>query len=200
MKNLFRTAFLIFACGMLCSVLFFFQKNAFASPAKEQKAKTLILLRHAKSSNNITSVPDFSRPLDSSGITEANEMGILLKKKIKAVDLIVASPSTRTRATAEIICSYLNYPKEKIVWDSLLYRSSTGEMLEQIRNTDEKFRTVIFVGHNPSTTQTANLLQDDLVIDEVKTCGAVAIDYKNLQWKDVGAAKGKLIFYEKPKQ
>lgn len=200
MKNHFRTAFLIFACGIICSALFFFQKNAFASLKKEEKTKTLILLRHAKSSNNVTSVPDFSRPLDSSGISEANEMGSVLKKKIKSVDLIVASPSKRTQQTAEIICSYLNYPKEKIQWDSLLYRSSTGVLLEQIRNTDDKFRTVIFIGHNPSITQTANDLQDDLKIDEVKTCGVVAIDYQQLHWQDAGKTKGKLIFYEKPKQ
>lgn len=174
--------------------------NASASDSvvyDDSGSRTLILLRHAKSDKSNMNMPDIERPLEASGREEAEEMGKLLKEKKISVDLIVSSPSVRTKQTLEIICPLIGYDYSKIQWDSSLY-ACTGEHLENtIKKTDNKYKTVMYVGHNPSITAAANYFQSELTIDEVKTCGVVNVEFYTNDWANVAA--GELLFYAKPK-
>lgn len=194
---------ILLLCGFSACLFMAFKNDSFALAYSQKKridgkSKTLILFRHAKSSHENTSIPDFDRPLDTSGLREASEMGEFLRHQTETVDLIVASPAKRTHQTADIICRYLNYRPENIRWDSTLYLCTKETLIASIRKTDAKIRTVVFIGHNPSMTSTANALQPDTTIAEVKTAGIVAIDYEQVKWSEVGKTKGKLIFYKKP--
>lgn len=179
----------------LLAILFSFTGEKKRKPEN----KTLILLRHAKSNRSDTTLKDFDRPLDSTGYPEAEQMGEMLRREFETVDLIVASPARRTRQTADVICRYLNYKPENIRWDSTIYLCTKEALISSIRKTDEKIKTVLFIGHNPATTETANTLQKKEHIDEVKTCGAVAIRFSSMKWQEIGEGKGELIFYRKPK-
>ena len=63
--------------------------------------KTLLLMRHAKSSWKQKDLPDIERPLSSRGEKDAPMMGRMLKKKELIPDLIISSPAVRARQTVE---------------------------------------------------------------------------------------------------
>lgn len=161
--------------------------------------KTLILLRHAKSDKSNMNIPDISRPLEESGRKEAREQGEFLRDQQLGIDLIISSPSIRTRQTLEIICPLIGYDYEKVIWDSTLYACSGEHLLSKVRKPEIEYHTIMYVGHNPSITVAANELQSSQKIDEVKTCGLVAIDFNTGLWSEVAALNGTLRFYAKPK-
>ncbi len=163
------------------------------------QTRTLILLRHAKSDKSNMTIPDITRPLEASGKLEAEEIGQYLADQKMHIDLIVSSPSVRTRQTLEIVCPKINFPIEQVMWDSSLYACSGAHLVDKIKSTDNKYKTVMFVGHNPSITSATNELQASAQYDEIKTCGLVAIDYNNTGWADLSKDLGVLRFYQKPK-
>ena len=63
--------------------------------------KSLLLLRHAKSSWKDVSLSDFDRPLNDRGRKAAQLIGKELAKHKPPIDLIVSSPAVRARQTVE---------------------------------------------------------------------------------------------------
>jgi phosphohistidine phosphatase len=161
---------------------------------------TLILLRHAKSDKSDMSMPDIMRPLEESGRKEAEEMGEMIREEKLDIQLIISSPSVRTRQTLEIVCAKIGYSFDSIVWDSTLYACSGDHLIAKVKRTDPKYTRVMYVGHNPSTTTAANGFQAQQTIDEVKTCGVVVVDFHNpFTWSEATKERGTLRFYRKPK-
>ncbi len=193
----------IFVCAVVLIAISFAMKpeRAIKSVVNVDtiQPNTLILLRHAKSDKSNMSIPDITRPLDSSGRLEAKEMADSIKAHHLKIDLIVSSPSVRTRQTLEIICTKIGYPFSLVRWDSALYACSSEMLISRIRSTSTDYHTVMFVGHNPSITSAANALQDEIHIDEVKTCGVVAIDFRIHYWPGIEKKNSTLRFYCKPK-
>lgn len=161
--------------------------------------RTLILLRHAKSDKDNMTMPDIERPLEASGRLEAEEMGDYLAKKLYHIDAIISSPSIRTKQTLEIICPKIGFDYSKVQWDSSLYACTGEHLQEKVKKTFDLYGTVMYVGHNPSITNTANAFQSEQTINEVKTCGVVGISFQTAFWSEVSKSNGKLWFYAKPK-
>lgn len=159
---------------------------------------TLILLRHAKSDKSNMNMPDIERPLEASGREEAKEMGEFLRKKIIDLDVIISSPSVRTKQTLEIICPIIGYDYNKVVWDSSLYACTGDHLLNTIKEKSAPHQIVMYVGHNPSITSVANTLQREQTIEEVKTCGVVEIWFPVASWAQISADSSKLEYYAKP--
>lgn len=63
--------------------------------------KTLLILRHAKSSWKQPALDDHDRPLSPRGARDAPRMGALLRRRGLTPDLIVSSTAVRARTTAE---------------------------------------------------------------------------------------------------
>ena len=85
--------------------------------------KTLLLIRHAKSSWDDPALPDKDRPLNDRGRRDAPKMGKRLAKRGVKPDLILSSPALRALRTAEIIAKMLDYQRRDIVLNERLYCS-----------------------------------------------------------------------------
>jgi phosphohistidine phosphatase len=181
--------------GVTLSVFMGFNE---AEPVKlEENPRILYLLRHAKSNHDNPSLADFDRPLDSSGISEAETIGKFMKEKAIYPDLIICSPALRTKQTCEIICTQAGYSIDMVVWDSTLYACNAEQFITSIKQAQNADFKVLIIGHNNAITEVANKLQSNIKIDEVKTCGLVAITFNEIHsWQEIG--KGKLLFYRKP--
>ena len=79
--------------------------------------KTIILVRHAKSSWKDLRLDDFDRPLNKRGKKNAPFMGKILKARRTIPDLILSSPAKRAGKTARAIAKAIDYPKTKIIID-----------------------------------------------------------------------------------
>lgn len=161
--------------------------------------KTLFLVRHAKSSWDDPSLRDFDRPLNARGKKDAPKMGKRLRKKNVLPNLIISSPAKRARSTAKRIARELGYDISGIQLEESLYHAEPETIAHVIAQLPDAIQTVMVVGHNPGLTDFANQYIQ-VRIDNIPTCGVVAAQFAIQSWKDITQAKGKLKFFDYPKQ
>lgn len=161
--------------------------------------KILYVIRHAKSSWEEKDIADFDRPLNDRGERDAPFMGNLLRKINVTFDLVISSPAKRAYDTAKIICEKVGYKIDSIELKRELYLADVKDILEIIKNVDNKFETVAIFGHNPGFTDFVNYICDEN-IDNVPTCGIVKIELFVDSWKSLGKGLGKIRMFEYPKK
>ena len=161
--------------------------------------KQLLICRHAKSSWKDMSLADIDRPLNKRGKMNAPEMGKRLKRRKMKPDRIVSSPARRAFATAVRISREVDIPRKKIQVVDSVYGSYPAKLVQVIQDFDDRYDRVMLVGHNPEITVLANLL-GGLDIDNVPTCGIVALDFDVSAWKNVAEEKGTLVFFDYPRK
>ncbi len=115
--------------------------------------KTLMLLRHAKSSWKEEGIADHDRPLNKRGKKTAPVMGHLILEKQLVPDLILSSTALRARRTAEAVAEACNY-KNSIEHVAELYLASAGELLFQAQSRKDhddsnEIDRLMLVAHNP---------------------------------------------------
>lgn len=158
----------------------------------------LYLVRHAKSSWSDSSLSDRDRPLNKRGRRSAPDMGRRLAAQNQLPDLIISSPAKRANSTARKIAKEVGYDRSKIVTDENMYFSGTGSMLEMLENVDDRYDSVMIVGHNPAMTTLMNMLSGSSV-DNMPTCAVALIDFPIMSWSDLHSADGQLLTYDFPK-
>lgn len=161
--------------------------------------KTLILIRHAKSDWSNPFLHDFDRELNARGLQDAPLMGTALSHKNIHPDLILSSPAQRAKTTAIEIARKLSYPEDTITYDSSLYSSDVETIFKVIRDVSDACETLIVFGHNPEFTECANALCH-ANIENIPTCGIVAMQLREESWKSVGLDSAKFLFFDTPKQ
>lgn len=107
---------------------------------------TLYLLRHAKSSWDDPSLNDFDRPLNSRGIRAARFIGSFMRERGLVPELILCSPSTRTRMTSDLLIGSSGFGA-KVIFDDRIYDASLGDLLAVID--DHSSDKTLVICHNP---------------------------------------------------
>jgi phosphohistidine phosphatase len=156
-------------------------------------------MRHAKSDWNGYYVSDFERTLNKRGLKAAPLMGEVLNAKISP-DLIVSSPATRAKMTAEAVAQKLGYPQEKIVFVERIYEASAADLLRIIHRLPKDADEVLMVGHNPGMTELINALSEDFRLENLPTAGVVGMAFAVREWSKVAPKQGSVLFYEYPKK
>ena len=91
--------------------------------------KRLTLIRHAKSSWDDASLPDFDRPLNERGLRDAPKIGVhLAQNSITLPDKIISSPALRGISTACLIAKEIGYPEDTIELEPRLYEASLHQL------------------------------------------------------------------------
>ena len=162
--------------------------------------KTIILVRHAKSSWKDPSLDDFDRPLNKRGKRNAPFMGKKLKERQIMPDLILSSPAKRARKTAIAVAKAIGYPKKKIKYNDNMYHPSARYLLEMVRNQDDKNETIMLFGHNPDFNDFADILLKHNPIYNIPTTGVYCIRFDVDSWKKLREGKGESVFFDYPKR
>jgi phosphohistidine phosphatase len=162
--------------------------------------KTIILVRHAKSSWKDLSLDDFDRPLNKRGKRNAPFMGEKLKIRQIMPDLILSSPAKRARKTATAIAKAIDYPKKKIKYNDNMYHTSSRHLLEMVRHQDDKHETIMLFGHNPDFNDLADMLLKQNPVYNIPTTGVYCIRFDVDSWKKVREGKGEAVFFDYPKR
>ena len=155
--------------------------------------KTLLFLRHAKSSWKDITLVDHKRPLNKRGKKDAPIMGEYLKNKKLTPDLIISSTAKRARDTSKLVAEHCGYNKD-IQLSKLLYGTTTKDYLTTIGEISNKYDRVLLVGHNPILEKVLETVTREQII--MKTCSLVHISLPVQFWKEVKDdtnTKGKLI-------
>ena len=118
--------------------------------------KTLLLMRHAKSSWKHLEVQDHDRPLNKRGKADAPRMGRLLRENDLLPDLIISSTARRAVDSAAAVAEACGYEGEIEQRD--LYGSEAAYYLEVLRGLPDLVERVLVVGHNPNMEELLELL------------------------------------------
>jgi phosphohistidine phosphatase len=160
--------------------------------------KTIILMRHAKAEQGNFDVIDFDRKLTDRGKSDANFAAKTLLKKIQKLDLIVTSSAKRTLKTAKIIAENFDIDKNKIQSINEIYEASSEAYVHVLRSlNDEKVKTVIVVGHNPTIGSMAAVLSGN-EINEFKPSAFAVFNLTIETWKMFRVMKADNILYHTP--
>jgi phosphohistidine phosphatase len=160
--------------------------------------KTLLIMRHAKSSWKHKEMTDIERPLNSRGEKDAPAMGRLLKKKKILPDLILTSPAVRARATAELVAKKSNYKKEITIVDAL-YMAEAPEIIKTLNGLADENSLVLLVSHNPGLEYLLQLLTGKIESLPTSTIAKITLPIEN--WTDlVDDTQGKLVKIWHPKE
>lgn len=116
--------------------------------------KTLLLMRHAKSSWDDPTSSDYDRPLNKRGRSDAPAMGRLLVEHRLTPDRIVASSARRAAETAADVASACGY-QGPLDLTKRLYLAPPEVYLEILREQDDACGSVMLVGHNPGISELA---------------------------------------------
>ncbi len=122
--------------------------------------KTLLLLRHAKSSRDNPLLADFDRPLAPRGERDAPRMGLALAARRWLPDHALVSPALRTRQTWALVAAQLPAPPA-VRFAETLYGATAEKLLAEVRRTTDGVNTLIVVGHNPGLEELAAMLAGD---------------------------------------
>lgn len=160
--------------------------------------RTLYLLRHAKSSHKDPNLTDFDRPLNKRGRGDAPRIASELAFRGEVPQLIISSPARRAWRTAKAVAAVMELDRDQLIKRDRLYHfGSPDPLLRVIRKAPADVSRLMLVGHNPAFTDLANLLAGT-DIDNVPTCGVVAIDLPSDSWRKL--KQGELRFTLWPRE
>jgi phosphohistidine phosphatase len=160
--------------------------------------KTLLLLRHAKSSWKQPELHDHDRPLNKRGKKEAPKVGAYLKEKDLIPDMILSSTARRARDTAQAVLEESGFAGEIDLYQDL-YLSDTSCYLDILRSLPDSPNRVLVVGHNPDLEELLTLLTD--VSHHLVTAGLAQIDLPISSWNELNeATDGRLQFVWSPRE
>jgi phosphohistidine phosphatase len=107
------------------------------------------LMRHAKSDWHANARDDFSRPLNARGQRDARRMGEWLQEQGGRPDLILASPASRARQTAQAVAAAVGLPAAGICYRDALYLAERAMLLAMLQEVEAAGTRVLLVAHNP---------------------------------------------------
>ena len=161
-------------------------------------SRTLIVLRHAKSSWDDPSLTDIDRPLSKTGEDEIRHISHYLKsEKIDPPEIIYASPSVRTVATVKAL-GMENIP---IVYDQKLYdlAGKSDGYIGYVFGLDSQYKRVMIVGHNPACLHLVQRLAYFRMLFKYPTATYSEIYWRSAgDWKDAANQRGKLVNFIQP--
>ncbi len=161
--------------------------------------RTLIIIRHAKSSWADPGQDDFDRPLNDRGREDAPVMGARLKQRGLLPDIILCSDAKRTRQTAKRMAEALGISKDNIETQHELYLASPEQIENTLTKVGSNHKIVYLIAHNPGITEFVNEVSDRFRIDNVPTCGMVGIRFSAASWADYSRSEREIIFFDYPK-
>ncbi len=147
--------------------------------------KTLLLLRHAKSSWKKADLPDHERPLNKRGKKEAPLVGTYLRENSLVPDLILSSTAKRAQDTAEAVAEACGFDGQVELYQDL-YMSDTASYLDILRCMPDRANRVLVVGHNPDVEDLLVLLTE--VKEHMSTASLAIIALPISNWEELNEA------------
>lgn len=160
--------------------------------------KQLLIIRHAKSSWDFTSLKDFDRTLNERGHKDAPAMAKRLLGKQIHIDSFISSPATRALTTATYFAEAYGLTEKNITTIEKLYHAAPPVFYEVINQLNNELQSVAIFSHNPGITDFVNELTATK-IDDMPTCGIFAIKIDTDNWQNFSLAKKDFWFFDYPK-
>lgn len=160
-------------------------------PATPAGRKTLLLMRHAKSSWDDAELADFERPLNKRGEHAARAVAPLIAAW--RPHWIGCSTAKRTRQTLLPIVDALPTPTE-ILLSPALYESNEAAYLRMLRALPSTIDRALVIGHNPVMEDLTHLLVGsaepgalERISEKFPTGTLVVLECAIARWSDLAS-------------
>ena len=165
--------------------------------------KSLLLLRHAKSSWKEPGLADHDRPLAPRGRRAARRIAGHLREQGIEPGLVLCSSARRARETLARIESALGSDVEVRIDDDL-YGASARDLMGRVRALPEALTSAMLIGHNPAMANLALSLAErgsDLPRIERKfpTAALATLEFAG-SWGELKDGGAELVAFVTPKQ
>jgi phosphohistidine phosphatase len=165
--------------------------------------KRLYLLRHAKSSWDDPTPADHDRPLAPRGRRAAKVMAKHLGRKGISPELVLCSPSTRTRQTMKRLAPGLGTNADVQI-EPELYAAAARDLLDVLQRVPDEVKSVMLIGHNPGIQDLAmSLASAGSEIPRLRSkfpTAALATLELNGTWRELVPGSAELVSFVTPKQ
>ncbi len=160
--------------------------------------KTLLLMRHGKSSWKNEGLADHERPLKKRGRKDTKRIAKEILKQDLMPDLILSSPATRASETVEILTENLDY-QNKTQYVDELYMGEPQDFIDALREMTDDENIVLIVAHNPGLEAYLQIIDGE--IESMPTAGLGYLVLALEDWKNISMeTMGDLIGFWKPKE
>lgn len=162
----------------------------------------LIIIRHAVAEDKEEfakkGLEDHLRPLTLKGRKRMQKVCVNLRDYVKEIDLIVSSPLTRARQTAEII-SQIYFETKVVEAPELVPHSPPQAFLKWLRVQGRNYKRIAIVGHEPHLSVFASYMlsmKAESFID-LKKSGIIGLELESFATAEAGQAQ--LLYSIPPK-
>ena len=160
--------------------------------------KTLIIMRHGKSSWKDKKMKDIDRPLKKRGHKDAQQMGTLLCEQELVPQKILCSPAKRTRQTAEELVDKCNFGGEVDYIDSL-YMPESSIIMDLVASLPDELERVMVIGHNPGLEGLVQILSGE--VESLSTAAVAHLVLPIKSWAEISKeVNGNLVQIYRPKE
>lgn len=167
--------------------------------------KTLLLMRHAKSSWGQSGLEDHDRPLNGRGRMAADTMAHWLARERLAPDHVHISSARRTRETWERMANILPTPPRPEA-SRALYLSGPDTMLAHLQATPDQANSVLLLAHQPGMSAMAAHMSDGIQDEEAAsafhhypTAAIAVLECPVTHWRDLSYGTGRFTRFVTPK-
>jgi phosphohistidine phosphatase len=160
--------------------------------------KSLLILRHAKSSWKEVGLSDHDRPLNKRGRHDAPKIGRLIRKKGLTPQLIICSGAKRARETVERVIETCGY-KGELRFSEEFYEAGPEAYIKVLKELDDRYERVMVVGHNPGLEELLEVFTAEEHLLPTAALAQLALPIK--KWGELDdSTEGDLIKLWAPRQ
>jgi len=160
--------------------------------------KTLLIMRHTKSSWDDDDLSDHDRPLNGRGQRDAPRMAQCLMEHDLVPDRIYASTALRARSTAEIIAQTSGFSGD-IELRPELYHAEPSDYIGAVKESNGAADRVLLIGHNPGLEDLLERLTGKIQFFPTAALAQIEVPVEN--WEQLSLeCKGRLVEIWRPKE
>lgn len=159
--------------------------------------RTLLVMRHAKSSWTNAHLSDHDRPLNERGERDAPRMGRWLAAHDLEPDVILCSSAARAHATADHVAAETGAHAPLV--RSSLYGGDVEDYVAELAGLADEVAVALIVGHSPTVSLVVSELVDQ--DEDMPTAAVAVIDLPIDRWADLGEdVEGRLVAVWRPRE
>ncbi|MCA9537827.1 MAG: histidine phosphatase family protein [Myxococcales bacterium] len=159
--------------------------------------KTLLIMRHGKSSWSDPGLSDDERPLKQRGRDAAERIGHEAKARGLVPDRIVSSKAKRARQTARLFAEASGFDGS-IEKTGRLYFTGLKKHLKVINEQPDTVERLMIVGHDPDLEDLVHALLGEHIA--LPTGTLVALAWPGEHWADLGRGKCAVQVVIRPRE
>lgn len=166
--------------------------------------RTLLLLRHAKSSRDDPAIEDLDRPLAPRGHRAAPLIGAEMARRGWIPERVLCSPARRARETWALVAEALG--PAPVTYEPGLYLAAPAALLRLVRDNPAGIGRLLLIGHNPGLQELALLLARpepgdalDRLRAKLPTAGLAVLELPDGAWGALGAGSARLTAFVTPR-